>query len=175
MKNSINRITIENFDKTTRENEKVVLARNASFRNDLQEISMNWAGANFQEVRIRYASDSQMREVWTLANLTFALAEREEIQEEIEKSLVAGAMAKNPRFRASKDKRDDKYLSSARMRFRYAMTVHQSQGREFHDVFVIPHWFTNGSSRFKHQYMYVAVTRARNEAKLFQLYLTKAG
>lgn len=142
---------------------------------ETKEISMNWAGANFQEVRIRYASDSQMREVWTLANLTFALAEREEIQEEIEKSLVAGAMAKNPRFRASKDKRDDKYLSSARMRFRYAMTVHQSQGREFHDVFVIPHWFTNGSSRFKHQYMYVAVTRARNEAKLFQLYLTKAG
>jgi len=42
MKKSINRSTIENFDKITRENQKIVLARNVSFRNDLQEISMNW-------------------------------------------------------------------------------------------------------------------------------------
>ena len=42
MKKSINKSTIENFDKITRENQKVLLARNASFRNDLQEISMNW-------------------------------------------------------------------------------------------------------------------------------------
>ena len=142
---------------------------------EAKERSWNWAGASFQEVKIRYASDILMLEAWTLANLTFAFEEREELQEEIEKTLVAEAMAKNPRYRASKDKRDDKYLSAARMRFRYAMTVHQSQGREFQDVFVNPHWFSFGTSRFKHQYMYVAVTRARNEAKLFQLYLPKAG
>ena len=42
MEKFINKDTIENFDKVTRENQKIVLARNASFRNDLQEISMNW-------------------------------------------------------------------------------------------------------------------------------------
>ena len=42
MKKSIKKSIIENFDKITRKNQKIVLARNASFRNDLQEISMNW-------------------------------------------------------------------------------------------------------------------------------------
>ena len=42
MKNSIDKKTIKNFEKLVREDQSTNSARNASFRNDLQEISMDW-------------------------------------------------------------------------------------------------------------------------------------
>ena len=42
MEKSINKKTIEHFDRLTRTDQKTRSSRNASFRNDLQEISMNW-------------------------------------------------------------------------------------------------------------------------------------
>ena len=42
MEKSINKNTIEHFDRLTRGDQKTSSARNASFRNDLQEISMDW-------------------------------------------------------------------------------------------------------------------------------------
>ena len=42
MKKSINKNTIECFDKLARDDQKTRSSRNASFRNDLQEISMDW-------------------------------------------------------------------------------------------------------------------------------------
>tara|TARA_B100000214_G_scaffold325722_1_gene263394 strand:- start:327 stop:1670 length:1344 start_codon:yes stop_codon:yes gene_type:complete len=42
MEKSINKNTIERFDKLARDDQKTRSSRNASFRNDLQEISMDW-------------------------------------------------------------------------------------------------------------------------------------
>ena len=42
MEKSINKNTIEHFDRLARDDHKTSSARNASFRNDLQEISMDW-------------------------------------------------------------------------------------------------------------------------------------
>ena len=42
MEKSINKNTIEHFDKLARDDQKTRSSRNASFRNDLQEISMDW-------------------------------------------------------------------------------------------------------------------------------------
>ena len=42
MKNFIDKTTIKNFEKLVREDQSTNSARNASFRNDLQEISMDW-------------------------------------------------------------------------------------------------------------------------------------
>ncbi len=42
MKKSIDKNTIENFEKIIRKDQKTISARNASFRNDLQEIAMDW-------------------------------------------------------------------------------------------------------------------------------------
>ncbi len=42
MKNSVDKKTIENFEKLVRKDQSTNSARNASFRNDLQEISMDW-------------------------------------------------------------------------------------------------------------------------------------
>ncbi len=141
-----------------------------------KEKLIEWGSVQFQEVKIKYSNGDESLPIWTLINLDYCFAETTSLPEDVEKRLVATAMATNPRYRNTRDKRDEKYLSAARVRPRYAMTVHKSQGREFQNVYIIPDWFKfpMHTPKYKHQYMYTAVTRAIENAYLFNLYLPKS-
>jgi ATP-dependent exoDNAse (exonuclease V) alpha subunit len=82
-----------------------------------------------------------------------------------EKKLYGLRMKENRRFRETKDKKTDPYLSALKVQYGYAITVHKAQGGEWEDVFIypeIPYKYDGG------KWLYTAVTRASKEIYSFK-------
>ena len=75
-----------------------------------------------------------------------------------ERELLASVMKSNERYRETRDKRDDKYLSALRIKHGYATTCHKAQGGEWDNVLIHP-WRLGKDLRWS----YTAITRARKE------------
>lgn len=132
----------------------------------------NWGGCRFQDVEVAFDLAGEKQNATIKINLDFVFAERPGLGSGQEKQLKHEAMKTNPRYRETQKERDDPYLSAARMRLSYAMTVHKAQGQEFDHVYVVPAWLSMWTDRFKYRHLYTGITRARKSVHRFRLYLS---
>jgi exodeoxyribonuclease-5 len=103
----------------------------------------------------------------TLLNLDHLYSEKGLLTEDQEKALIHDAMKYNPKYRDSKDVRDDPYLNAVRLRYAYALTCHKAQGSEFDNVILHPYYGQDKAVNLR--YLYTAVTRAKEQLYSYEM------
>ncbi len=76
--------------------------------------------------------------------------------------LMADRMGKNPIFRASKNRLDDKYIGAIKAIYGHSITCHKAQGGEWSKVYLKSGWMPSL------QWQYTAVTRASENLILYR-------
>lgn len=119
----------------------------------------NFADLGFVNAKIEFPDSSGGNKVITTKVLLDSLKTRYGIlKKEQEKHLYAEVMKRNPKFRATLNNADDKYLGAIRLKHAYATTCHKAQGGEWDNVLIHP-WKIGKDL----PWTYTALTRAKKD------------
>jgi hypothetical protein len=92
----------------------------------------------------------------------------------IQRMRKKGITQKNNRKRFYELMMQDPYLNALRCVFGYAITCHKSQGGEWEDVYVhVPRNITLNPTKETYQWLYTAMTRAKNTLHLVDEFYIK--
>lgn len=107
--------------------------------NEIKSPIEKYCGLSFQDVVIQVTDlKNEIKYIETKVLLDSVSTKSGKLHSEIEKNLIASAMKHNSKYRESKQKSDDKYLSALRLRHSFAITCHKAQGGEWDNVLIHP-------------------------------------
>lgn len=114
-----------------------------------------YAGFKFRDVEIEFISMGEKIKSRSKILMDSLNTKYGKMGYDDERKLYAEVMKHNKRFRETKDRRDDKYLSALRIKYGYASTCHKAQGGEWKNVLIHP-WKLGKDL----PWTYTAITRA---------------
>lgn len=118
-----------------------------------------FANLEFINAKIAFPSSAGSKKIITTKVLLDSLKTKYGIlKKEQEKHLYAEVMKRNPKFRATLNNADDKYLGAIRLKHSYATTCHKAQGGEWDNVLIHP-WKIG----IDLPWTYTALTRAKKD------------
>lgn len=127
----------------------------ASLSDNTEEI----AGLRFKDAEIVFKNGDEFIRINSKVLLDSLDNPAAKLDTESIKYLKNDRMAKNTVYRASQKAKDDPYMNAMRLSYGFALTGHKAQGSEWKRVLFTPDKLRSTD----HDWMYTAVTRARNE------------